>query len=50
VAVRDGNRRPRVLVVEDDNDIASLLSEILENEGYDAVAVRDPISSCSTCV
>jgi DNA-binding response OmpR family regulator len=30
-----------VLVVEDDSDIASLLSEILENEGYDAVAVSD---------
>ena len=35
------NRRPRVLVVEDDSDIASLLSEILENEGYAAVAVSD---------
>jgi DNA-binding response OmpR family regulator len=30
-----------VLVVEDDSDIASLLSEILENEGYAAVAVSD---------
>jgi DNA-binding response OmpR family regulator len=30
-----------VLVVEDDSDIASLLSEILENEGYAAVAVTD---------
>ena len=35
------NRRRRVLVVEDDSDIASLLSEILENEGYAAVAVSD---------
>jgi two-component system phosphate regulon response regulator PhoB len=35
------SRRPRVLVVEDDSDIASLLSEILENEGYAAVAVTD---------
>ena len=35
------NRRPRVLIVEDDSDIASLLSEILENEGYAAVAVSD---------
>ena len=30
-----------MLVVEDDSDIASLLSEILENEGYIAVAVSD---------
>lgn len=38
----DGDdRRRRVLVVEDDSDIASLLSEILENEGYAAVAVSD---------
>ena len=28
-----------MLIVEDDSDIASLLSEILENEGYAAVAV-----------
>ncbi|HEY6203442.1 MAG TPA: response regulator transcription factor [Candidatus Limnocylindria bacterium] len=40
--MRDGeDRRRRVLVVEDDSDIASLLSEILENEGYSAVAVTD---------
>ena len=30
-----------MLVVEDDGDIASLLSEILETEGYVAVAVTD---------
>jgi DNA-binding response OmpR family regulator len=30
-----------VLIVEDDSDIASLLSEILENEGYAAVTVSD---------
>jgi len=30
-----------VLVVEDDSDIASLLSEILETEGYAPVAVSD---------
>ena len=30
-----------MLVVEDDSDIATLLSEILENEGYAAVAVSD---------
>lgn len=34
-------RRRRVLVVEDDGDIASLLSEILEAEGYAPVAVSD---------
>jgi len=30
-----------VLIIEDDSDIASLLAEILENEGYVAVAVSD---------
>jgi DNA-binding response OmpR family regulator len=35
-------RRRRVLVVEDDSDIASLLSEILETEGYAPVAFSDP--------
>jgi DNA-binding response OmpR family regulator len=30
-----------VIVVEDDGDIAKLLSEILEAEGYAAVAVND---------
>jgi DNA-binding response OmpR family regulator len=30
-----------VLVVEDDGDIASLLKDILETEGYTAVAVND---------
>ena len=30
-----------MLVVEDDSDIASLLTEILETEGYTAVAVSD---------
>lgn len=30
-----------MLVVEDDDDIASLLTEILETEGYTSVAVSD---------
>lgn len=34
-------RRRRVLVVEDDGDIASLLTDILETEGYAPVAVSD---------
>ena len=34
-------RRPRVVVVEDDGDIASLLTDILETEGYAPVAVGD---------
>lgn len=34
-------RRRRVLVVEDDGDIASLLTDILETEGYAPVAVTD---------
>ena len=32
-----------MLVVEDDSDIASLLSEILETEGYAPVAVSDDV-------
>ena len=34
-------RRRRVVVVEDDGDIASLLTDILETEGYATVAVSD---------
>jgi len=33
-----------VLVVEDDDDIASLLTEILETEGYAPVAVSDSVA------
>ena len=33
--------RRRVLVVEDDRDIAALLTDILETEGYAPVAVSD---------
>jgi len=40
--VKEGTeRRRRVLVVEDDGDIASLLSDILETEGYAPVSVND---------
>ena len=35
-------RRPRVVVVEDDSDIASLLTDILQTEGYTPVAVSGP--------
>jgi DNA-binding response OmpR family regulator len=35
------DRRRRVIVVEDDGDIASLLTDILETEGYATVAVGD---------
>jgi DNA-binding response OmpR family regulator len=34
-------RRPRVIVVEDDGDIATLLTDILDAEGYAAVAIGD---------
>src|SRR5437773_2656441 len=34
-------RRVRVLVVEDDSDIATLLSDILEAEGYVPLSVSD---------
>jgi two-component system OmpR family response regulator len=44
VPVREGAERPpRVIVVEDDADIATLLAEILEAEGYAAVAVSDTV-------
>ncbi|MEX2046988.1 MAG: response regulator [Chloroflexota bacterium] len=36
-----GTERRRVVVVEDDVDIASLLTDILETEGYASVAVSD---------
>jgi len=40
--VRNGaKQRPRVVIVEDDGDIASLLTDILETEGYAPVAVSD---------
>ncbi len=40
--MREGTeRRRRVVVVEDDGDIASLLTDILETEGYAAIAVSD---------
>jgi len=40
--VREGTERGRrVLVVEDDGDIASLLTDILETEGYEPVAIAD---------
>jgi DNA-binding response OmpR family regulator len=40
--VREGSeQRRRVVVVEDDSDIASLLTDILETEGYAAIAVTD---------
>ena len=37
-------QRRRVIVVEDDSDIASLLTDILETDGYAAVAVSDSVA------
>ena len=34
-------RRRRVVIVEDDGDIATLLTDILETEGYAPIAVND---------
>jgi two-component system response regulator VicR len=34
------DRHRRVVVVEDDDDIATMLTDIFESEGYAAVAVR----------
>ena len=36
--------RPRVLIVEDDGDTATLLKEVLENEGFEAVAATSNAS------
>ena len=35
------DRRRRVVVIEDDGDIASMLTDILETEGYSTAAVSD---------
>jgi DNA-binding response OmpR family regulator len=37
-------RRRRVIVVEDDADIAALLTDILDTEGYASVAVSDSVA------
>jgi len=37
--------RPRVLIVEDDGDTATLLKEVLENEGFEAVAATSRASA-----
>ncbi len=41
----DGGGRPRVVVVEDDRDVATLVTEILNDEGFDAVAIRRDASA-----
>ena len=33
----DGNGRPRIVVVEDDRDVATIVTEVLNDEGFDAV-------------
>jgi DNA-binding response OmpR family regulator len=40
-------RRLRVIVVEDDGDIASLLTDILSTEGFAPVAVSDSVGLAS---
>jgi DNA-binding response OmpR family regulator len=40
-------QRRRVIVVEDDGDIAAMLTDILESEGYAPVAVSDTASLAS---
>ena len=40
--MRDGvDERRRVIIVEDDSDIAALLTDILDAEGYAPIAVSD---------
>jgi DNA-binding NtrC family response regulator len=40
-APADGQRAPRVLLAEDDDDLRWALSDLLKSEGYDVVAVPD---------
>jgi DNA-binding response OmpR family regulator len=42
--------RPRVLLFEDDGDTATLLKEVLENEGFEAIAADPRASTFSLCV
>jgi DNA-binding NtrC family response regulator len=37
----DGQRAPRILLAEDDDDLRWALSDLLKSEGYDVVAVPD---------
>jgi DNA-binding response OmpR family regulator len=41
--------RPRILLVEDDDDTATLLKEVLENEGFDAVSTDSQASASTLC-
>src|SRR5690242_8854694 len=41
VSLRE-NRMPRILLVEDESDLARLVRELLIDEGYDVVVVPDP--------
>ncbi len=39
--MRDGVAKPRVLLVEDDRELAGMLAELLVDEGYEADAAHD---------
>jgi two-component system response regulator QseB len=39
--VRDGANKPRVLLVEDDRELAGMLAELLADEGYETDAAHD---------
>jgi len=39
--VRDGVAKPRVLLVEDDRELAGMLAELLADEGYETEAAHD---------
>jgi len=39
--VRDGASKPRVLLVEDDRELAGMLAELLADEGYETDAAHD---------
>lgn len=44
-SVRDGDRSPLALVVEDDPDVAALLRDILEEEGWDSVIASSVVGA-----
>jgi hypothetical protein len=43
------NLTPRVLVVDDDHELLTLVSAMLRNLGFDAVAEKDPAAALIIC-
>ena len=43
--MRDGDRRGRVMIVEDNQDSGELLCQLIESEGYSAILAQDGIAA-----